>query len=171
MWTIVRLIEWLSREIGRLGAWLVLPLTGAMVFEVLSRYVFKAPTFWAFEVAYMLMGASFMFGIAFALVERRHIRVDFVYANLGPKRRALVDLIGFLLLLPVVWWMTWGLWGYAWEAYLSGERTGESAWNPVIWPFRITFVVGFAMLGLQATVEMLKAVCVLMDKDVPVARR
>ena len=44
----------------------------------------------------------------------------------------------------------WGLWKYA-QALLSGE-TRESAWNPIIWPFRMVFSWIFA-LALQATAE------------------
>lgn len=167
MWTVVRFIERSSYGVGIVGAWLIVPLIGGMVYEVIARYVFNAPTFWAFEFGYMLMGASFLFGIAYALRERRHIRVDFLYDNLNPKQQALIDLFGYLLLLPVVWWTTWGLWGYAVNAYQLGEVSGVSAWNPVIWPFRATFVIGFAGLGLQATVETIKCVYVLLGKEIP----
>ena len=64
------LIEWGERYVrlfGQVGAWIVVVLIGAMVYEVIARYFFGAPTQWAFEVAYMLMGTSFMLGIAYCL--------------------------------------------------------------------------------------------------------
>ena len=168
MWGIVRAIEWLTRLFGLIGAWLAALLILAMVYEVLSRYLLGAPTFWAYEVGYMLMGASFMFGIAHALQLRRHIRVDFLYDNLSPKQQAAIDLAGFvLLLLPVVCWTTWGLGGYFHDAYRLGEVSGESAWNPVVWPFRLTFVAGFAIFALQILAEIIKCGYVLTGRDLP----
>ena len=42
-------------------------------------------------------------------------------------------------------------------AFLSGETSGESAWNPVIWPFRLVFFLGFLALALQGTAELIRA--------------
>jgi len=168
MWTIIRSIEKITRFFGFVGAWIVVVLICAMVYEVLSRYLFRSPTFWAYEIGYMLMGASFMFGIAFALQMRRHIRVDFLYDSLSPKKQALIDIIGYLFfLLPMVVWTTWGLWGYFYDAYKVGEVSGESAWNPIIWPFRFTFVVGFALLAIQTVAEILKCILIFKGEEIP----
>ena len=56
MVAIVRLIERFSGLIGLIGAWVMLPLILSMVYEVLARHFFNAPTFWAYEVGYMLAG-------------------------------------------------------------------------------------------------------------------
>ena len=47
------------------------------------------------------------------------------------------------------------------EAYLSGEQSGQSAWNPVIWPFRAAFFIGYALLLLQGISELLKNILYL----------
>ena len=71
------------------------------------------------------------------------------------------DLHGGWYFLPVAWWVTWGLWNYAQGAFLSGETSGESAWNPIIWPFRLVFFLGFFALALQGTAELIKALQIL----------
>ena len=161
MVTVVRIIEAITRSFGHIAAWIVVPLMGAMVWEVFSRYMLSSPTFWAFEIAYMLMGASLMLGIAYGTQTRSHVRVDFIYAGLAPRGKAVVDLIGFALLMPVVCWMTFGLWEYLVYAYVNNEVSGESAWNPVVWPFRVTFVVGFGLFALQIVAEIIKSLHVL----------
>ncbi len=168
MATLVRSIEWLTRVFGYIAAWLVAPLIVAMVWEVFSRYALSAPTFWAYEIAYMLLGASLMLGIAFALQVRRHVRVDFLYHMLSAKKRATIDCVGYVFfLLPVVLWMSWGLWDYLVYAYVNNEVSGESAWNPVVWPLRVTFVVGFVLFALQIVAEIIKCVYVLLGRDAP----
>jgi len=158
----VRMIEAVTRRFGLLGAWLVVVLIVAMDYEVLMRYAFQAPTAWAYEVGYMLMGTSFLLTIAFAMVTRSHVRVDFLYGRYSAKGRALLDFVGYtFFLLPIVAWTTYGVWGYMLDAYGLGERSGQSAWNPVIWPFRTMFVLGFALFTLQIVAEILKCLLVL----------
>ena len=163
-------VERLSRLFGLIGGWIIVVLIVAMVYEVISRYFLNAPTKWAFEMAYMLMGTSFMFGIAWCLQMRRHIRVDFVYDHVSPRYKAIIDLVGFLLLLPMLLWLCAGLWDYFHQAYRVDEESGESAWNPIIWPFKYTFVIGFVLLLMQSVVESVKCVMVLCGHDVPEPR-
>ncbi|MHA1564307.1 MAG: TRAP transporter small permease subunit [Alphaproteobacteria bacterium] len=168
MHVFVRLVERLSGGIGILGAFIIAPLILATVYEVFSRYLFNAPTIWAYEIAYMAMGTNFLLGAAVTLRDRGHIRIDLVYSHLSPKARALIDIVGYLgLFLPVAWWLAWGLWKYAYFAYLSGETSGESAWNPIIWPFRLVLFTGFCLLALQATAELIKAVYILTGREPP----
>ena len=158
MFAIVRLIEKLSTSLGLVAAWVVAPLIVATVYEVFSRYLFNAPTIWAFEIAYMAMGTNFLFGAAFTLRERGHIRIDLMYSRFSDRTQAIIDIVGyFVLFLPVAFWLSWGLWKYAYFALLSGETSGESAWNPVIWPFRMVCFTGFFLLALQACAETIKA--------------
>ncbi len=170
MTTLIRFVERLSGGGGLVAAVIVAPLVLATVYEVFSRYLFNAPTIWAYELAYMAMGTNFLLGAAYTLRERGHIRIDLAYAHFSRRTRALIDLLGYLFLfLPVAWWLTWGLWNYAYGALLSGETSGESAWNPVIWPFRMVFFLGFLLLALQASVELIKAVQILREPDEPPA--
>src|SRR5918996_2447209 len=166
-----RVIEGIERvtcAFGRVGAVLILMLILAMSYEVVMRYAFNAPTMWAYEIAAMLMGTSFLVTIAYAMVSRSHVRVDFLYARVATRGRAVIDLVGYAaFLLPVALWMTWALWGYLGQAYASGETTGQSAWNPVVWPFRVAYVAGFALFSLQIVAEILRCVLVLRDEAPP----
>ena len=149
-----------------IGAWSITLLMTSMVFEVISRYFVGAPTQWAYEVAYMLMGTSFMFGIAYCLQVRRHVRVDFFYESRNLKTRAIVDVFGFVILVPMILWLCSGLWEYFNQAYRVNELSGESAWNPIIWPFKFAFVIGFLLLLMQTAIEVIKCMLVLSNSDV-----
>tara|TARA_B100000315_G_C14531017_1_gene566178 strand:- start:676 stop:1416 length:741 start_codon:yes stop_codon:yes gene_type:complete len=160
---LIHAVENYTRFFAWIGAWGFTLLMMAMVFEVISRYFLGAPTKWAFEVAYMLMGTSFMFGIAYCMQMRRHVRVDFFYDSVGLKTRSIIDLFGFLILLPMILWLCAGLWDYFHQAYRVNELSGESAWNPIIWPFKFTFVMGLILLLMQTVVEVIKCILVLLE--------
>jgi TRAP-type mannitol/chloroaromatic compound transport system permease small subunit len=169
IWAFIRPIEGITKFFGYLSACIIPALAVLIAYEVISRYAFQAPTAWAFEISYMLMGTCFLLAIAFCLQLRRHIRVDFLYDHVSPKTRASIDLLGFLVfLLPMVLWCSWGLWVYFLEAYKVNEVSGESAWNPIIWPFKFVFAFGFYLLGIQTVAEICKCVLVLVGRNVPV---
>ncbi len=158
---VIRTIERITRWAGWLGALVTVPLIFAMVYEVAVRYVFNSPTFWAYELGYMMMGTGLMLGIAYAMQTDSHVRVDFFYHSRSKKGRAVIDLIGYAVLLPMIVWLCFGLGEYFHRAYVSSEVSGESAWNPVVWPFRIFFFVGFVLFVLQTIAEILKSISLL----------
>jgi TRAP-type mannitol/chloroaromatic compound transport system permease small subunit len=164
---LIATVERYNRFFAVAGAWALSLLVAAMVFEVVSRYFLGAPTKWAYEVSYMLMGTSFMLGIAYCMQMRRHVRVDFFYDRAGPKTKSVIDIVGYCVLIPMVLWLCAGLWDYFYQAYRVNELSGESAWNPIIWPFKFTFVIGFVLLLMQTVVELLKSILVLLAKTIP----
>ena len=151
------LIDCISTSVGVAAAILVIPLGRIMTYEAFARFLMNWPTFWAYELSYMLTGAHFALGVAVVTRRNEHIRVDFLYARMPARWRAVLD---FLVLLfgvtPVVTWVAWGLVDYAWAAYMLQERSGESGWNPLIWPVRTLVAAGFVFFALQLVSETIK---------------
>ncbi len=158
MTAFIRWIDRITSWSGLIVAWLIFPLILATIYEVASRYLFDAPTMWAFEMGYMAMGVHALMGAAYTLRCHGHIRIDVLYIRFSEKRKALIDVVGYVLLfLPVISWVSFGLWEYWVEALVGDMRSGQSAWNPLIWPFRLTFFAGMFLLWLQGISEVLKA--------------
>lgn len=154
------LIEWLERPAdlsGRVAAALVVPLVLVLLYEVIARYALGAPTVWAFDLTYMLMGSIFMMAMSYALKNKYHVNVDLILPNLPIRVQATINLVCYGTLLPALIWMTQYVGIAAFEAYHSGEVAGVSAWNPLIWPFKTVWLIGFVLLCLQVAVEILKA--------------
>ena len=144
----------------------MVPLIAASCYEVFSRYVLDAPTLWAYELGAMVMGAHFLVGLAYTLREGAHVRVDFLYAHVSRKKQAIIDAFTYVvLLLPLAAWLAIGLAEKVVLAYESHERTGMSAFNPVIWPFRAVLCAAFALLFLQTLAELIRCYQVLTDRE------
>jgi TRAP-type mannitol/chloroaromatic compound transport system permease small subunit len=172
MRALVRTMDSVSRFFGAVGAVLVIVLVTLMLYDVVMRYVFNAPTIWGNDVNTWLMGASFVLSIAYAMSTDSHVRVDLLYTDHNRSRMRLVDLIGLtLIVLPTLAWVTWGLAGHFLEAYRIGERTGSGGWNPIVWPFKLIIFVGFALFTLQTVAEILKRAAALLGRplDAPAA--
>ena len=162
----IRLIDRLTDTVGGIGASLVIPLFLIMGYEVFARFLFDLPTFWAYELAYMITGAHFVLGIAYVTKARQHIRVDFLYSHFPLRIQAAIDGIIYLFcLLPVSAWISWRLSVVALDAYLIGEVSGESAWNPLVWPLRSIVALGYALFTLQILAEGVKSIRTIVGRD------
>jgi TRAP-type mannitol/chloroaromatic compound transport system permease small subunit len=164
---LVRGIDALSKFFGTLAALTVVVLVVLMLYDVALRYAFNAPTTWGNDLNTFLMGGAFVMSIAYAMSTDSHVRVDLLYTERNRHYLNYVDLIGLTaIILPVVTWFTWGLWGYLLDGIRSGERTGSGGWNPVVWPFRVVLVLGFAMFSIQIFAEIVKRVAAIVGKPV-----
>lgn len=149
--------------VGIFAAMLLVPLVLATTWEVVARYAFGAPTIWAYEVGYSLTGAHFLLALAYTLRQGEHIRIDVLSAALSPATRRAIDALVYALVLPILVWITWTLWGYASTGYLRGETSGQSALNLPVWPFRAVFCLAFATLFLQVLCELAKTLLAMGD--------
>ena len=86
------LVDEISTWVGKTFGWCILVLTFTTSYEVFTRYVFGAPTEWAFDASYMLYGTLFMMAGAYALARNGHVRGDFLYRAWSPRRQAGMDL-------------------------------------------------------------------------------
>lgn len=162
---IVRFINMLSLWSGRAGALVVLPLVLAMVYEVLSRYLFSAPTQWAFELSYMMMGTIFLLGLSYAVLVNQHVNVDFLHQVLPRRGIAIIDAIGYVLMTGMLFWLTKALIDNVFSVYRSGEGTGLSSWNPPIWPYRVIYALGFGLFALQCLAKAIENLLIVFGHD------
>jgi len=168
--SLVEMIGRISLWSGRVSAVLVPPLVFAMVYEVVSRYFFDAPTQWAFEVSYMMMGTIFLLGLCYALAVDQHVNVDFLHAKLPRRAIATIDAIGYAILAAMLVWLTRTLIFNAINVYNTGEGSGLSAWNPKIWPYRVIYAVGFALFALQCIAKTIQNLLVALGRESGEAR-
>ncbi len=100
-----------------------------------------------------------MLGAAFTLQRKGHVRTDSLYANWSPRRQAMVDLGGHLLmLLPFAGVLLFVGWGYFVKAYVTNETFVSSSWQPITWPFKLAMPLTGLLLLIQGVSECLKCV-------------
>lgn len=155
---LIRQIERATGSVGVLASFAIVPLVLATCYEVFARYLFDAPTIWAYEVGYILTGSHFLLAMAYTLREGEHIRIDIFSGAFSQRTRAAIDLLAYAVILPLMLWLTYALFGHLATGYLRHERSGQSAMNLPVWPFRIVFLAAFALLTLQIFAEVVKAV-------------
>lgn len=154
---VTRALDAVTRVTGMAIAWLIVPMVLSLVWEVVARYVFNAPTTWAYDMTFMLYGTFFMIGSAWTLQRGGHIRTDSFYANWTKRTRARVDLACYLIFFfPALAIFAWLGWEYFWKSFQQNERIVTSPWLPIVWPFKFMMPASAVLLLLQGVSECIK---------------
>lgn len=92
-------LDRVNRLTGHAVRWLALLMVLVQFAIVLLRYVFGVSFIWLNESVLYMHAAFFMLGAGYTLLVDEHVRVDIFYARAGPRGRALIDVLGHLVLL------------------------------------------------------------------------
>ncbi len=158
MRTVVGHIDVMNLWVGRITCVLLIPVIFAMVYEVVARKLFVAPTLWAYEVSRMFAGALFMLGAGYALMRGVHIRADFLYRHWPVRTQATVDALLYLAFyFPAMLFFFWVSADYTAGAWISGERSMDTTMMAPLAPARTAMPLGAFFLILQGVSEFLKS--------------
>jgi len=161
----LKFADTLSELCGKTFAWAIIFLVGGLVYEVVARHLFAAPTIWAWDVSYMLYGVHFMMGVAFVLYTKGHVRMDLIYKRFPPRWQAVSDLCLYLLLFfPVVAVLLVKGIDFAWLSWTLRERAIWSAWRVPIYPFKTVLPVATFLLMLQGIAEFIRCLNIAMKR-------
>ena len=155
----ITIIDTFSLWIGKSVCWLLVPLCFAMVYEVIARKFFVAPTMWAYDISRMTYGAMFMLGAGYALMRGVHIRADFLYRNWTARTQGLVDTVLYLALyFPGMLVFLYMSIDYAGVSIIRGERGMDTAWMPYMGPIKSAIPIGALFLIMQGISEVFKSI-------------
>ena len=159
MQSVLLAIDRVSTLAGKIGGWAIVALTGVICYEVFARYLFRAPTAWAYDTSYMLYGFLFMMAGAYTLARNGHVRADFLYRSMPPRRQALLDLPLYLVFfVPGMVALIWFGWDFFHLSYLQNERSSVTPDGPLIWPFKFLIPFCGALMLLQGMAEIARCV-------------
>ena len=155
----------LGRAVDALGivfAGCFLVSAGIILYEIVARYAFDAPTVWAHETTSFLCGIGFIFGGLYALSRDRHIRVVLVYDAVSPAARRWLDVALSAVGLITMLFFAVASFSNVRAAVFTpqGEfrlETSGSAWNPpypgLVKTFLLVVIVAMAVQFLVLIVN------------------
>jgi TRAP-type mannitol/chloroaromatic compound transport system permease small subunit len=162
METTILTIDRISGWFGKAFAWLIMVMTLGVSFEVFMRYMFNNPTSWAFDVTYIMYGALFMMGGAYALSRDGHVRADFLYRLWRPKTQATVELVLYIIFFfPGVLALIFAGWRYAARSWRYLEVSTFSPANIPIYQFKMIIVAAGVLVLVQGIAQVLRCIACL----------
>jgi len=107
---IQKLDRGLATAEGGLVVALAAAMAGIMMTQVVMRYFFSAPIFWAEEISVQLLVFMTLFGLSLLVQRGQLVSIDFLPRALQPRaRHALLALLGCVMLALLVFlaWLGW----------------------------------------------------------------
>lgn len=149
-----RFVDHFSKFSGLAVSHLYLLAAVATIYEVVSRYVFDAPTQWAFEVVMVLCATAWMLSAGYITLHKRHIAINVIYLMVGDRGKWWLDLFAYVVGVLALWLLSDDAIVRAMESIRMVEKMG-SAWNspqPMI--LKTMLVVGALMYLVQLLVNL-----------------
>jgi TRAP-type C4-dicarboxylate transport system permease small subunit len=148
-------LDRLSVFVGRITMLLIILLTLVMLYEVVLRYVFEAPTLWANEMSLWLAGFVFLTAGLYAMQQRSHIRIFLLYDMTPRWMQRLCDCISTFLIIVFAAALIYGGYGEAFQKFGRWETFGTAFDPPIPATLKITVLFIVAMVAVQAVINLI----------------
>ena len=147
-----RIFDRFSDVMGWVAGALNLLMLVNVFYDSIMRYFFSTGSIALQEMEWHLFAMVFLFGIAYALKEDGHVRVDVFYDRFPPRWKAIVNIAGaVLMLLPLSVLIVEGSVWYVQEAISTGEVSGDPGGLPYRWLIKLVIPASFVFLIVSAT--------------------
>jgi TRAP-type mannitol/chloroaromatic compound transport system permease small subunit len=139
---------------GKGASYLMPILAFIVVYEVAARYIFDAPTIWAYDSSLFLFGYIAALGGAYAQQKKAHINVDILYLTVSPKVKNIFNVISFSLgifFLIVIFYVSIGKFNEA----IEFDYRRQSEWAPPMWHFWVMLCIASTLFIAQLVRDMI----------------
>ena len=161
-------IDRFNAVVGRIMAWAALFVVVVQFTVVVLRYAFGVGSIWLTESILYGNAAMFMLAAAWTLREGGHVRVDVFYADASPRRKALIDLAGaILLLLPSMLVLAWFSLPYVARSWAILEGSRETSGIPAVFLLKTLIPLFAVLMALQGISQAIRAVEALSGRVAP----
>jgi len=158
-------IDLINLWAGKLSSYVVGLIVLMMSYEVVSRYVFNAPTVWSGELCQYGMCFASLLGGGYTLMQDKHVRVDIIYRLFNFKSRAALELATWWIVILFLLVMIWKGGELAIDAYVGDEKSMTFLELPLFYSLAMV-PMGAGLLLLQAVARMVRNVLnLLLNKE------
>ncbi len=148
------IVDHISHFAGITVSALYLVAAGATLWEVVARYVFNAPTQWAFEVVMVLCAASWMISSGYVTLKQRHIGITVFHVMASDRVRWWLDLVAMVVGILALFLLLSDAAIRAYTAVDHVERTGSAFNSPMPMILKVLLMVGGFLYLAQLTVNL-----------------
>lgn len=151
-------IDGISKWTAAVGVWMIVALSITVFYDVIMRYAFNAPTFWAYETSWMFYSVNFLLGLGYALQKGAHTTVDILINRFNNKVKLIVEILFLIVMLVFCIIVIWHGSFYAISSWKLREGSHLTLWAPPVYPIKTLIPFSFFVLGLQSIAEIIRKV-------------
>lgn len=168
IFAVLDIIDRINKGVAAAAAYLILPLLIVAIYEVVSRYVFNAPTMWGAPMMSLIFVALVVPAGGHLLRQGAHVRMDVFYSRFSPKKQIVCDTVTFVVFLAFAGLLSWKTLDMAWVSVNINERSW-GAFRAPIYPKKIVLALGCVLLLLQGLSQFVRNILALLG-DRPLER-
>lgn len=150
---LMRVSVWMARLGGALIFLMAFPIT----IDVITRKIFSISFLESYEISTYIFAIAVPLGFGYALFAGSHIRIDVVFARLKGGSRALLDILGLVLLTGVVCVFSWQAVRTAYESFKMGARSNSTLGTPLALPQSL-WAAGLTLFALVCVVVTIRII-------------
>ncbi|MEL6871388.1 MAG: TRAP transporter large permease subunit [Pseudomonadota bacterium] len=147
-------VDHVSRFTGLAVGNLYIVAAGATLYEVVARYVFNAPTQWAFEVVMVLCACAWMLSAGFVTLQKRHIGITVFYLMAPDRVRWWLDLFAMVVGVFALYVLSSDTLVRALDAIDGVERAGSAFNSPLPMVLKTILFCGLFLYLVQLLVNL-----------------
>ena len=83
--------------VGKIGAWLAVPLIAIIIFDIISRRFFVLGSTKLQEMEWHLHAALFLLALGYAYLKNSHVRIEVIRESFGTKLKSILEILGVLI--------------------------------------------------------------------------
>ena len=148
------IIDHLSHFSGLAVAQFYILCAAITLYEVVMRYVFHAPTQWAFEMVMVLCASAWMISAGYVTLKQRHIGITVFYILVGERARWWLDLFATLVGVVALFLLVADSISHALDSIDIVERAGSAFNSPQPMLLKTVLVVGATLYLAQLLVNL-----------------
>ena len=143
--------EKLNFIIGKILVFVMILLILNVFYDVISRYFFHGGSIALQELEWHLFGVMILFGMSYTLKTEGHVRVDFIYNNLSPKKQALINILGTLIfIIPFALFIVYGSYDFVMDSYTTNEISDDPGGLTHRWIIKAMIPLSFIYLVITS---------------------
>ncbi len=157
-------IKHITNIVGTVAGALVLFCGFTIVWEVVSRGIFNAPTEWVMEIStYCIVIAGFL-GMGVAYAGKKHIHVDIFVSKMSAKTKTYAELLTTIMGIFYSYLFMTQSWGMTMLS-IELNNTAPTTLGTPLWIPQISMPIGFAVLFLQLIRTLLEDIVKIQTGD------
>jgi len=147
-------IDHVSHFTGISASVLYLIAIFATLYEVFARYLFNAPTEWAYEIVMVLVATCWMLSAGYITFRQRHIAVTVFSHAASPAVRWRLELFSNIVGLLAIFILTVDSMSEAVEAFHRIEKSGTAFNSPMPTFLKVLLTIGATLYLAQLSVNL-----------------
>lgn len=166
MLIIAKWIDSLNHLIGDIFKWAIPVIVIVCALVAVLRYGFDLGFAWLSEIYIWLNGAAFMLCSAYLLSKDKHVRVDFWYGSLSDRGKAIINLLGTLILLwPMLFVIAHKSLPGIQRSWRIMERSATLDGLPFLYVLKTCLIIFCFLLILQGLSLIIRSVYIILDSS------